>query len=58
VLATLLEAVDRGYFVVMPVDALTSSDPDGHRQIMDVIPRRLKSQVFTASVATILEQWT
>ncbi|WP_303977650.1 cysteine hydrolase family protein [Dongia mobilis] len=58
VLATLLEAVDRGYFVVMPVDALTSSDPDGHRQIMDVIPRRLKSQVFIASVATILEQWS
>lgn len=57
VLATLLEAVDRGYFVVMPEDALTSSDVDGHKQIMDVIPRRLKSQVFTADVATILEQW-
>ena len=57
VLATLMEAVDRGYFVVMPEDALTSSDPDGHQRILDVIPRRLKSQVFRASVATILEQW-
>lgn len=58
VLATLMEAVDRGYFVILPVDALTSSDPDGHRQILDVIPRRLKSQVFTATVDQILEQWS
>jgi len=57
VLATLMEAVDRGYFVVMATDALTSSDRDGHRQILDVIPRRLKSQVFTATVDEILEQW-
>lgn len=58
VLATLMEAVDRGYFVVMPTDALTSSDPDGHKQILDVIPRRLKSQVFTATTDEILEQWS
>lgn len=57
VLATLMEAVDRGYFVVLATDALTSSDPDGHRQILDVIPRRLKSQVFTATIDDILEQW-
>ncbi len=57
VLATLMEAVDRGYFVVMAEDALTSSDADGHRHILDVIPRRLQSQVFRAPVATILEQW-
>jgi len=57
VLATLMDAVDRGYFVVMPEDALTSSDPDGHRHILDVIPRRLQSQVYRASVADILEQW-
>lgn len=58
VLGTLMEAVDRGYFVVLPTDALTSSDPDGHRQILDVIPRRLKSQVFCATVDEILEQWS
>jgi nicotinamidase-related amidase len=57
VLGTLMEAVDRGYFVVMPEDALTSSDLDGHRQILDVIARRLASQVFRAPVAEILEQW-
>jgi nicotinamidase-related amidase len=57
VLATLMDAVDRGYFVVMPEDALTSSDLDGHKHILDVIPRRLQSQVYRASVATILEQW-
>ncbi len=54
---TLLEAVDRAIFVVMPEDALTSSDPDGHKQIMDVIPRRLNRRSSTASVAEILEQW-
>ena len=58
VLATLMEAVDRGYFVILPTDALTSSDADGHRQILDVIPRRLKSQVFCATVDEILEQWS
>jgi nicotinamidase-related amidase len=58
VLGTLFDAVDRGYFVVVAEDAVTSSDPDGHKQIMKVIPRRLKSQVFTATVATILEQWS
>lgn len=57
VLATLMEAVDRGYFVILATDALTSSDPDGHRQILDVMPRRLRSQVFTATVSDILEQW-
>lgn len=57
VLATLMEAVDRGYFVVMATDALTSSDHDGHRQILEIIPRRLKSQVFTATIDEILEQW-
>ncbi|WP_374655482.1 cysteine hydrolase family protein [Dongia sp.] len=57
VLATLMDAVDRGYFVVMPEDALASSDPDGHRHILDIIPRRLQSQVFCAPVAEILEQW-
>ena len=45
------------YLGELPADALTSSDPDGHKQIMDVIPRRLKSQIFTADVATVLEQW-
>lgn len=57
VLATLIEAVDRGYFVVLPEDALTSSDLDAHRQILDIIPRRLKSQIFRTDVATVLEQW-
>lgn len=57
VLATLLEAVDRGYFVVLAEDALTSSDADGHRHVLDIIARRLKSQVFRASVAGILENW-
>lgn len=57
VLATALEAVDRGYFVVLAEDAVTSSDPDGHRQILEVIPRRLKSQLFRSDVASILEQW-
>lgn len=57
VLATLIEAVDRGYFVVLPEDALTSSDTEGHRQILDLIPRRLKSQIFRTDVATVLEQW-
>lgn len=58
VLATLMDAVDRGYFVVLAEDALTSSDLDGHRHILDVIPRRLQSQVFRVPVATVLEQWT
>lgn len=57
VLATLMEAVDRGYFVVLPEDALTSSDREGHRHILDVIPRRLKSQIFRTNVAAVLEQW-
>jgi nicotinamidase-related amidase len=57
VLATLMDAVDRGYFVVMAEDAMTSSDADGHRHILDVIPRRLASQVYRAGVDAILEQW-
>ncbi|WP_374384842.1 cysteine hydrolase family protein [Dongia sp.] len=57
VLATLMDAVDRGYFVVLPGDALISSDADGHRHILDVIPRRLQSQVYLSTVAEVLEQW-
>jgi len=58
VLATLMDAVDLGYFVILPIDALTSSDGESHRQILDIIPRRLKSQVSRATVDEIVEQWS
>ncbi|MEN0074090.1 MAG: cysteine hydrolase [Paracraurococcus sp.] len=57
VLAAVLGAVDRGYRVVMPVDALCSSSDAMHDALLGLYHSRYGQQVETASTEEILAAW-
>lgn len=58
VFASLLSAVDMGLRVVLAVDAVISSDLAAHGAVLDLIARRLPTQVELASTAEILRAWS
>ena len=57
VLATALEAVDRGFHVVIAVDAVTSFSPAGHRAVLDHVLPRYEHLIQLAEAADILAAW-
>jgi len=57
VLAAVLGAVDHGYRVVLPTDALCSSSDTAHDASLTVYRRRYGQQVETATADEILEAW-
>ncbi|MCB4825214.1 cysteine hydrolase family protein [Roseicella aerolata] len=57
VLAAVLGAVDRGYRVVVPTDALCSSSDTTHDALLTLYRKRYGQQVETATAAEILEAW-
>jgi nicotinamidase-related amidase len=57
VLATALDAVDRGLHVVLAVDALTSWSAAGHRAALDAIYPRFDQQIEIATVGAIMAAW-
>jgi nicotinamidase-related amidase len=57
VLAAVLGAVDRGYRVVLPTDALCSSSDAAHDASLTVYRRRYGQQVETARSDEILRAW-
>jgi nicotinamidase-related amidase len=57
VLATVLDAVDRGYRVIVACDAVCSSSDEGHDMLMRLYHTRFTEQIETADVETILSQW-
>lgn len=57
VLGTALEAVDRGYRVVIAADAVTSSSPAGHSGAMETLLARFDRQVDVATVDEICAAW-
>ncbi len=57
VYASVLDAVDAGYRVVLAVDALTSSDRAAHDAVMTHLVPRLSEQVETLSTQAILNLW-
>jgi nicotinamidase-related amidase len=57
VLATALEAVDRGFRVVIAVDAVTSFSPAGHRAALDHVLPRYEHLIQMAAAADILAAW-
>jgi nicotinamidase-related amidase len=58
VLAAVLGAVDRGYRVVLPMDALCSSSDSAHDASLTVYRRRYGQQVETAGTDEILGAWS
>jgi nicotinamidase-related amidase len=57
VLAAVLDAVDLGYRVVLPTDALCSSSDATHDALLTLYGTRFSQQIETASSETILSCW-
>jgi nicotinamidase-related amidase len=57
VLATVLDAIDLGLRVVLPVDALCSSSDESHEALLSLYRTRFSQQVETASAEAILANW-
>jgi nicotinamidase-related amidase len=57
VLAAVLGAVDRGYRIVLPTDALCSSSDHTHDALMTLYCDRYGQQVETTTADTVLASW-
>jgi nicotinamidase-related amidase len=57
VLATVLDAVDIGYRVIVVRDAVCSSSDEGHEMLMRLYHTRYSEQIETADAAAILARW-
>ncbi len=57
VLATALEAVDRGHRVVIAADAVTSFSPAGHRAVLDHVLPRYEHMIDVAAADDIIAAW-
>jgi nicotinamidase-related amidase len=57
VLATVLDAVDIGYRVIVVRDAICSSSDEGHEMLMRLYHTRYTEQIETADAEAILGRW-
>lgn len=57
VLAAVLDAIDLGLRVVLPVDALCSSSDEMHDALLGLYRNRFSQQVETATTEVILANW-
>jgi nicotinamidase-related amidase len=57
VLATVLDAVDIGYRVIVVRDAICSSSDEGHEMLMRLYHTRFTEQIETANADAILARW-
>jgi nicotinamidase-related amidase len=57
VLATVLDAVDIGYRVIVVRDAICISSDEGHEMLMRLYDTRYTEQIETANAEAILARW-
>lgn len=57
VLATVMTGVDCGYRVIIAEDAVTSSDKEAHRAMLDLVYRRFEDQIEIGTTAEIIASW-
>jgi nicotinamidase-related amidase len=57
VLATVMAAIDLGFRVVLPTDALCSASDSTHGAMLLLFRERFSQQVATASTEEVLEAW-
>ncbi len=54
VLATVMSAVDLGYRVILPIDAVCSSSDEGHDSLVGLYENRFSYQIETVETETLL----
>ena len=57
VVATVLDAVDAGYRVIVVTDGICSSSDEGHDALLTVYRRRFSEQIEAVDAETILSAW-
>jgi nicotinamidase-related amidase len=57
VLATVMQAIDLGFRVVLPTDALCSTSDGAHDTIVDLFGARFSSQVEATNTEDVLRRW-
>ena len=57
VLATMLGAIDRGFRVILVIDAICSSADETHDAMNNVYINRFGEQVQTVTTQTLLDSW-
>lgn len=57
VLAAVLDAVDLGYRVILPEDAICSSSDEMHDALLKLYRKRFSIQIETATTAEVLALW-
>lgn len=57
VLAAVFSAIDLGYSVILPKDALCSSADETHDALITVYGSRFSQQIFLTETAVLLEAW-
>ena len=57
VLATVLGAIDLGYQVVLPLDALFGSADPTHDAMLEIYQNRFQSQLTITHAAELCELW-
>jgi len=57
VLATVMQAIDLGFRVVLPTDALCSTSDGAHDTVVDLFRSRFASQVEATTTEDLLRRW-
>jgi nicotinamidase-related amidase len=58
VLGTVMQAMDRGYRVIIAEDGVHSSSPEAHRAALDLIYRRFEDQLEIGPADEIIANWS
>ncbi len=58
VLGTVMSAMDRGYRVIVPTDAVHGSDPASHEAALGHVYRRFEDQIELGTTAEVIAAWT
>lgn len=57
VLATVMQAIDFGFRIVLPIDALCSTSDDAHDALVDLFRKRFAAQVEATTTEDLLRRW-